>query len=197
MKRRLPLILVSIVIVLCVVGAVVAGVAAGSGSGSVAYSVDGNKVSQAKIDDELSWFANSPTVQKSVAAQGGTLKRSHGSINADLAAGWLTQRIEADVLRSQARRSKVTVTDAQRAEVGKQVAARVKGAPASVRDTVIDLSAYVNALGFTSETELNSFFGQAFAKIDVTVDPRYGTWHPRQGVCPPSGCAAPSSSAGG
>ena len=28
------------------------------------------------------------------------------------------------------------------------------------------------------------------AKADVRVNPRYGRWNPRFGVCPPTGCAA-------
>jgi hypothetical protein len=196
MKRHLPLVLVSIVVVLCLVGAVVAGVAAGSGSGAVAYRVDGTQVSQATIDRELSWFATSPAVAKGVAAQGQTLRRSQGSINSELSASWLTQRIEVDVLRSQAKRSKVKVSDALRARIAKQVAGQVKGAPTSVRDYFVDLNAYVNVLGFASQTDLSTFLGKAFAKSDVTVDPRYGTWHPTRGVCPPSGCPAAASSGG-
>ncbi len=197
MKGRLPLVLVAVVAAICVVGAVVAGVAAGTGFSPVAYSVNGKQVSQNTVNDELSWLAHSPTVEKNIKSQGGTLSTTNGSITADVSANWLTQRIQVALMRQDAARRKITVSNSTRVKLRKQLASQIKGAPNSLRDTFVDYNAYINALGFKTQSDLDTFVTKAFKSSNVTVDPRYGTWHPRQGVCPPSGCAAASTTSGG
>jgi hypothetical protein len=197
MNRRLPLLLVSAVVVLCFVGAIVAGVAAGSGFSPVAYQVNGHQVSQATVDNELSWLVSSPVVKNNVKQQGQVLSRTHGSINANFSANWLTERIQITLMRQEAVRRKVRVTAAARAGERKVLARQFKGAPDSLLSTLVDSSLYIRALGFSSQDEVNSFVATAFKKNDVRVDPRYGTWHPTAGVCPPSGCASAAASAGG
>jgi SurA N-terminal domain len=197
MKGRLPLILVAVVAAVCVVGAVVAGVAAGTGFSPAAYSVNGKQVSQSTVNDELEWLAHSPTVKANIKQQGGTLSTSNGSITAEVSANWLTQRIQVALMRQEAARRKVVVSNAARLKLRKQLASQIKGAPNSLRDVFVDYNAYIKALGFTTQSDLDTFVTKAFKASNVTVDPRYGTWHPRQGVCPPSGCAAASTTSGG
>ncbi len=195
MKRRLPMILVAVVAVLAVAGAIAAGVAAGVGFSPVAYRVNGTEVSQTTIDQELSWIAGSPAIKANIEQQGGTLSNTDGSITSVLAANWLSQRIEGELLHQEAARRKVVVTDAARAKARKQIEQQVKGAPTSLRDALTDYNVYLAALDVSS-SDLGSFISAAAKRSDISVDPRYGFWNPRRGVCPPTGCASSSATGG-
>ncbi len=52
------------------------------------------------------------------------------------------------------------------------------------------MQAYASALGLADTDALNAFLARQFPRADVYVNPRYGFWNPRYGVCPPTGCAA-------
>ncbi len=196
MKHRLPLILVVVVAVLAAGGAVATGVVSGVGFSPIAYRVNGTEVSQSTIDHELSWIAGDDAIKKNAEQQGATVSNTDGSITSALAANWLTQRIEGDLLRQEATRRKVVVTEAARAKARKQIDPQVKGAPTSLRDALGDYNAYLTALNVPSSS-LGSFIAAAVKRSDINVDPRYGFWNPRQGVCPPTGCASTSTPSGG
>jgi hypothetical protein len=189
MKRRLPLIFVAVVTVLCLVAVAVAAVAAGVDGSAVAYSVNSNEVSQATVDHELKWLAGSSAVKKNLKQQGVTLSNSNGSVNAGFAASWLTERITVALFRQAATRRDVKVSSATRARARTTVAKALKGAPGPLLDTAVDFDLYQKALGLDTQAKANSFLQRAFRNADISVDPRYGSWNPRQGVCPPTGCA--------
>jgi SurA-like N-terminal domain len=195
MKPRLPMILVAVVAVLAVAGVIAAGVAAGVGFSPVAYRVNGTEVAQTTIDQELSWIAGSPAIRANAQQQGTTVSNTTGSITSALSASWLSQRIEGELLRQEADRRKVGVTDAARAKARKQIDQQVKGAPASLRDALTDYNVYLAALDVSS-SDLGSFLSGVAKRSDISVDPRYGFWNPRQGVCPPTGCASSSATGG-
>jgi hypothetical protein len=189
MKRRLPLIFVAVVTVICLVAVAVAAVAAGVDGSAVAYRVNGTEVSQATVDHELKWLAGSSSVKKNLKQQGVTLSNSDGSVNAGFAASWLTQRITVALLRQAAARRDVKVSSSARSSARKTLAKTLEGAPGHLLDTAVDYGLYQKALGLDTEAKASAFLTAALRKADVSVDPRYGSWNPRQGVCPPTGCA--------
>jgi|tagenome__1003787_1003787.scaffolds.fasta_scaffold20540855_2 hypothetical protein len=192
MKRRLPLIFVAAVTVIGVVVAVVAIVVAGVGGSAVAYTVNGTKVSQKTIDDQLDELAASKAAKQSARQQGKAV--SDSSVSPQITASVLTQRIALDLLRDTAQRRKVAVSAADRAAALRSARQQLPGLPASYVRLQADLGAHQRALGL-DQTGFSALLGRAFRRADVTVDPRYGRWNPRQGVCPTTGCA--SSAAGG
>lgn len=183
MTRRLPLILVAVVTVLCVVGVSIAAVAAGGSA--LAYSVNGTRVSQKTIDGQLDDLANTK------ATTGAS--KTDGSISSQAAAQVITINIVREVLRDAAERQGKKVTDQDRKQARSSVVSQLSGYPSSYVDVAVDVQAYGNALGLQDSNALNAFLVQQFGKADVQVNPRYGTWHPRTGVCPPSGCVSTSS----
>jgi hypothetical protein len=201
MKRRLPLILVAVVIVICVAVAVVAAVAAGVGGSAVAYRVNSTKVSQADFDDELRQIADHPNVMKTLL--GAPVAATDGSITAQATTSWLGIRIPIDLIRQEATRRKTTVGAAERksgeqalSAVLQQSKLRLAQLPPKVRSQLVDFFAYRLALKLADSTAFQTFVGQAVRKGHIAIDPRYGSFGP-QGLCPPAGCPASSSSAGG
>jgi hypothetical protein len=201
MKRRLPLILVAVVIVICVAAAAVAAVASGVGGSAVAYRVNSTKVSQADFDDELHEIANHPAVMKTLL--GVPVAATDGSITAQATTSWLGIRIPIDLIRQEATRRKTTVGAAERksgeqalSAVLQQSKLRPAQLPPKVRSQLVDFFAYRLALKLADSTAFQTFVGQAARKGHIAIDPRYGSFGP-QGLCPPAGCPASSSSAGG
>jgi hypothetical protein len=191
MKRRLPLIFVAALAVIGVVVAAVAIAASGVDASPVAYRVNGTEVSQKTIDHELKWLASNSQVEKAIQQQGGTT--TDASISSAFTANWLNQRIQVDLLRDAAAEKGATVPAAKRRSLQQQVAKRYPHAPESARDVIVDQNAYLEALGITTEQQQSDVLGPALRKADISVDPRYGRWNPRQGVCPPTGCAPTSA----
>ena len=168
---------------LCVVGVSIAAVAAGGSA--LAYSVNGTRVSQQTINDQLDDLANTK------ATTGAS--KTEGSISSQAAAQVLTINIVRDVLRDAAERQGKTVTDQDRKQARSSVASQLSGYPASYVDVAVDVQAYGDALGLQDSNALNAFLVRQFRTADVQVNPRYGTWHPRKGVCPPTGCTSTAS----
>jgi hypothetical protein len=191
MKRRLPLIFVAVIAVICLVAASVAAVASGVSGSAVAYSVNGTKVSQATVDHELKWLASNSQVKKSLAQQGGTV--SDSAIDSGFTASWLSQRIQVELLRQTAAEKGVTVPAKARKALAKQVTKRFPHAPESAREVLVDQNVYLNALGATTQQQQSDLLTAALKGAEIKVDPRYGRWNPRQGVCAPTGCPAASS----
>jgi hypothetical protein len=183
MTRRLPLILVAVVAALCVVGVSVAAVA--SGGSSLAYSVNGHQVSQRTINSQLGDLASSK------AATGAS--KTEGSMMSQVSAQVLTVNIVRDVLRQEVERRGKTVTDAARKQAKSQVASSLAGYPDSYVELAVDVQAYQDVLGLTDDTALNTFLLRQFRQADIVLNPRYGTWHARTGVCPPTGCSSLSN----
>jgi hypothetical protein len=191
MKRRLPLIFVAAVTAIGVIVALVAIAAAGVDGGAVAYTVNGTKVSQKTIDDQLDDVAGSEAAKQDARQQGTVVSDSY--VSPQITASVLTQRIALDLLRDAANRRDVAVSASNRAAALRSVRQQLQGLPSSYVRLQADLAAHQRALGL-DETALSTLLGRAFRRADVTVDPRYGRWNPSEGVCPTTGCA---SSAGG
>jgi hypothetical protein len=177
-NRRLALAAISVVVVLCVVGASIAAVAAGGRS--MAYSVNGTRVTQQTVDDQLDDLANTDATAQA--------SRTKGSIDSSATAQILTTNIALDLLRAAAERRGVTVTADDRAEAKSAVGDQLKGYPQSYVDLVIELRSLATALGLADDDAINTFIVSQFRKADVVVNPKYGFWNPRVGVCAPSGC---------
>jgi hypothetical protein len=187
-RRRLAFASIAVVTVLCIVGVSIAAVAAGGSA--MAYSVNGTRVSQQTVDDELDWLSGNKAYEQSIKQQGGTLSVSDGSISSAISANWLNQRIQAQLLREGAARTGVKVPAATLDEVRKQLEQRYPKAPSSVIDVLVDTSGetYVAALGLDSAEKQAAFFTPLVRRADVQVDPKYGTWRGLRGLCPPTGC---------
>jgi hypothetical protein len=185
-RRRVAFLSIAVVIVLCVIGVAVLAVAAGGSA--LAYEVNGTRVSQQTVDDQLDDLAQADATKQA--------SMTSGSIDSRATAQVLTLNIARDVMRDAAARRGVKVSAADRSSAQDAVGAQLDQYPASYRDVILDLRAHGNALGLTSDDQLNAFLARQFQRADVRVDPRYGRWHPRIGVCPPTGCASIANPAG-
>jgi hypothetical protein len=185
-RRRLALASVAVFIVLCVVGVSILAVA--SGGSALAYEVNGHRTSQQTVDGLLHDLANAKATKKA--------STTPGSIDSRATAQVLTLGIARDVLARVAERRGVTVTAADRQKAQASVGNQLDQYPASYKNLILDLRAYGIALGLTSDAQLNSFLATQFAHADVRVDPHYGRWNPKIGVCPPTGCASITQATG-
>jgi hypothetical protein len=184
--RRLALASIAVVTVLCLIGVAILVVA--EGGSALAYQVNGHGTSQQNFDQQLDDIVNT----KAGAAQ----SHSNGTIDSTTAAQVLQSNIILDVLKGAAARKGVKVTAADRAKARQQIGRQLDAAPASYRNMSIELYAHLAALGLSSTTQVNTFLNRAIKRADIYVNPRYGTWNPNVGVCPPTGCATTSSGSG-
>ena len=206
MKRRLPLIFVSVLTVICLAGATIAGVAASAGNFSpVAYRVNDTKVSQATVDHDLKALADSATAAKVEKIFGQSPTTTTGSVSSAFTATWLDLQIRNELLRQGAEKAKVVVSDkdreAQRTVLDKLLADNsitfdLAALPDTLQRSLLDNYAYPVALGLDTQEKISAFFTAALRKSDIAIDPRYGTWNPKQGVCAPTGCAASTTTGG-
>jgi hypothetical protein len=179
-RRRLALASIAVVTVLCLVGVSILAVAAGGSA--LAFEVNGTKTSQDKIDSQLDDIANTKGLAQ--------VSHTEGSLDSKVAAQILTANIVLQVVRDAAERRGVKVTAADRAQAEKTIGTQLDKYPASYRDLQTELQAHFVALGLDSNDKANAFVSQAVKRADVHVNPRYGFWNPRFGVCPPTGCSA-------
>lgn len=178
-RRRLALASIAVVTVLCLVGVSILAVAAGGSA--LAYEVNGTRLSQQDFDRQLDDIANTKVTAKS--------SHSSGSIDSKIAAQVLTTNIVVQILRDTAEERGVKVTDADRAQAKQAIGSQLDAYPASYRNLQIDLQAHLLALGLDSTEKVSAFLNRAVKQADVRVDPRYGFWNPKFGVCPPTGCS--------
>ena len=181
-RRRLALASIAVVTVLCVVGVAVLAVAAGGSA--LAYSVNGTRVQQSTVDDQLHDLATSDATKKQVAT--GNAK---GAIDSKVTAQVLTLNVAREIMVDVAAKRGIEVTDADRASARKALGAQAESYPASYVDLVVDVQAHAAALGFADTDAVNAFLARQFKRADVYIDPKYGFWNPRTGVCAPTGCA--------
>ena len=206
MKRRLPLIFVAVLTVLGLVGATVAGVAASANNFSpVAYRVNDTKVSQATVDHQLKALADPDTAPKVAKVFGASPTTTEGGVSSTFTATWLDLQIRNHLLAQGAEMAKVVVSDndrdAQRGVIDKllsdnNITFNLAALPDTLERALLDNYAYPVALGLDTQAKVTAFVTAAVRKADIAIDPRYGFWNPRQGVCAPSGCASASSAGG-
>ena len=123
-------------------------------------------------------------------------------MSSSVAATWVNVRIQLEILQGLLRSRHVTVTAEDRA------AARAQLPPgkafgklsAGTRAVILDNFAAISALGreLGSQQAVQAAGARAQRNAHVKLDARYGTWHPNDGVCPPTGCspATPTSGSG-
>ena len=190
--RKFALASIAVVTVICIVGVAVLAVAAGGSA--LAYKVNDTRVSQQTVDDQLKDIAESKGINASV-------KASPGSVNSTVAATIITNNILRDLLKGAADRKGVELTAADKAAgtsaVKSQLGTNFDRVPASYRDVLVETYAYANALGLSDSSALSAFAGREVKRADIYVNPRYGHWNPKVGVCPPTGCQALSQSPSG
>jgi hypothetical protein len=188
MKRNLPLIAIAVVVALGVIGVAIFAVA--QGGSALAYEVNGSRVSQETFDGQLHDLASNDVTKKQAS-------QTEGSVTSTISAQLMNLNIFRDLLREVASKRGVKLTAADRSAgvsaAKTQLGANYARAPKSYRDLLADLYAHVSALGLTNST-INAFLAKQARTADVYVNPKYGFWNPRFGVCPPTGCAASSSS---
>jgi hypothetical protein len=204
MKPRLPLIFVAAI---SVIGLIVAGVAiaaSGVGGSAVAYRVNDAEVSQSTVDQDLKSLADKDSASEVKQVFGIDPSTTEGAVNSSFTASWLSLQIRNELFRQVAAKAKATVgekeRDAQRSVVNgllKQggLKFRLAALPKPMQDTLLAGFAYPAALKLDTDAQVTQFLGRALRQATVRVDPRYGRWTVRQGVCPPTGCAP--TSAGG
>jgi hypothetical protein len=179
MSRRLALASIAVITVLCLVGVSILAVAAGGSA--LAYEVNGTRLSQHDFDQQLDDIANSKVAEQA--------SQTSGSIDSRIAAQVMTTNIVVQLLRDAAERRGVEVTEEDRAQARESVGDQLDEYPASYRDLQLDLQSYLVALDLADNDTATAFLNRAVRRADVRVDPRYGFWNPRFGVCPPTGCS--------
>jgi hypothetical protein len=178
-RSRLALAAVAVVVVVALVGVSILAVAAGGSA--LAYEVNGTRVSQHDINQQLDDIAHTKGLGTQVA-------HSEGSLDSKIASQILTANIVLQIVRDAAGRRGVEVTPADRAQARQTIGTQLDKYPASYRKLQQDLQAHFVALGLDSSDKVNAFVNPLFKKADVRVAPSYGFWNPRYGVCPPTGC---------
>jgi hypothetical protein len=186
-RRSVAYTAIVVIVVACLIGVSILAVAAGGSA--FAYQLNGTKVSQHDFDQQLDDIADNQNTK--------TASHSEGSVDSAVTAQLMTLNIARDLLRDAADRRGVEVSDADRAKAKQAVGTQLDKYPASYRNLILDLRSYGYALGLTSDNQLNSYLAKQLAKANVRVNPRYGFWNPKYGVCPPTGCASLQSGAGG
>jgi hypothetical protein len=189
-RRRLALASVAVFTILCVVGVSILAVAAGGSA--LAYEVNGSRVSQDDFDAQLHSISDEIADARTKANQPQSENPPEGTITSSTTAAVLNVTIINELLRSAADAKGVKVTADDRA-AGKQAAQQsvqsFSQAPKTYQKALVEVFGYANALGLTGTDALNNFVAAQIKKADVYVNPRYGTWSPRSGVCPPTGCS--------
>jgi hypothetical protein len=202
MSRRLPLIFVAVLTVIGVVVAAVAIAASGVDGSAVAYSVNGTQVSQATVDHQLKEIAGADAKSAIETLFGTTVRTTKGAVSSTAAATWLNLQIRRELYRQAAAKANKKVGAAERAAqrrvIAQQLAAnnakfKLADLPTAIQESLVDDFAYPVALGLDSDAALGAFVQRAVRRADVSVDPRYGRWNPRQGVCAPTGCGTTAS----
>jgi len=206
MKRRLPLIFVAVVAVICLVAASVAAVASGVNASAVAYQVNGTKVSQASVDQDLKALADTHYQSKIKQVFSTVASTTDGAVSSSFTATWLDLQIRNELFRQALEKANVSVGTAekekQRAVIDALIAQsgltfKVADLPAPLEDALLKNYAYPVALGLTTQAKVAAFFQAALRTADIRIDPRYGRWSPTHGVCAPTGCASSASTGGG
>jgi hypothetical protein len=202
LARTLPLWLVAAVVVMLVGGAIVAGAVSGGGFRPVAFSVNGHQVAQQTVDDELESLAQK-NKQVEALTEGlfsVSVRATAGGVPSSVAATWVNVRIQLEILPGILRDRHATVTAADRTAARTQLPpGKAFGKLSSgTRGVIIEYLAAINALSrkLGSPQAAHSALQGAQRNAHVKLDPRYGTWHPKQGVCPPVGCSPSTPSSG-
>jgi hypothetical protein len=186
-RRRIAYAAVAVATVLCIVGVSVAAVA--TGGSALAYEVNGTRVSQRDFDRQLDDIANTKVTEQ--------VSKTSGSVDSRVTASVLQSNILRQLLRDAAAREGVNVTDADRAAAKDQLGSDLQGYPAGYQELQVDFLAHVNALGtalgLSDENATTDYIRGLVRRADVHINPRYGFWSPRNGVCPPTGCSTTSS----
>jgi hypothetical protein len=184
------LVSIAVVTVLCLVGVSVLAVAAGGSA--LAYEVNGARVSQKTVDGQLDDLANTDATK--------TVSQTPGSVDSTTTARLLNTNVVVDLLQGAAEQRGIALGKADRSagEAGARasVGDNFDQLPDSYQALLTKLYSYTNALGLTDDTAINDFLTPRIASADVHVNPKYGFWNPRFGVCPPVGCQALSQPSG-
>jgi hypothetical protein len=178
-RRRLALAALAVVVVVALVGVSILAVA--SGGSALAYEVNGTRASQHDINEQLDDIAHTKGLGTQVA-------HTEGSLDSKVASQILTANIVLQIVRDAADRRGAHVTAADRDQARQTIGTQLDKYPASYRKLQQDLQAHFVALGLDSSEKVNAFVNPLIRKADVRVDPSYGFWNPKYGVCPPTGC---------
>jgi hypothetical protein len=206
MKRRLPLIFVAVITVLGVAGAAIAGVAASANNFSpVAYRVNGTEVSQATVDHDLKAIADPDSAAKIQKVFGAAATTTNGAVSSSFVATWLDLQIRNELFRQGAEKAHVSLKnrdrEAQRPVIDNllqqnNLTFKLSDLPAPLERALLDNYASPVALGLDTNDKVTAFFTAALRKSDIWVDPRYGSWSTRRGVCAPTGCSSTTAAGG-
>jgi len=205
MKRHLPLILIVVIAVLAAGGAVATGVVSGVGFSPVAYRVNGTDVSQSTVDHDLRALADPAAGSRLQQIFGAAASTTTGAVSSSFSATWLNLQIRNELYRQGAEQAKTAITDrdreAQRPAIDKlltdnRLDFKLADLPEPLQRGLLDNYAYPVALGLDTQAKTTAFFTAALRKAKIWVDPRYGFWNPRQGVCAPTGCTSGSTAGG-
>jgi len=182
--RRLAFASIAVVTVLCVIGVSILAVAAGGSA--LAYEVNGSRTSQETVDAQLDGLADTDATR--------SVSHSPGTVDSTTTARLLNTNIVVDLLSAAADKRGAELTAADRS--AGEAAARTSvgddfdALPDRYQSLLTKLYSYTNALGLGDDSAINTFLTPRIQRADVHVNPKYGFWDPRYGVCPPVGCQA-------
>jgi hypothetical protein len=198
MKRSMKKLL-QIALGVAVLVVLVAGTTGCSSSDISALSVNGSEVSQRDFTDDLKALRDNATFRQLAdrdAANGGLVVSEHpNTVTSALSSLWASEIVRDKLVKLALAKDHVDVTAADRAE-GATRARQQFGTPAafaafpkSFRDEATAHQVNLVALGrsvgadLTTQDGVNTLLDRVAAvakSADVSVDPRFGTWDPRQ-----------------
>jgi len=175
------------------IAAIVVAIVGGDAVSPTAVRVNTREVSQKTFDGQLSDLASAVHTQQVQA--GVPVTATEAYLPAASTAQLASLHVSALLLSDELDRLGVTVTDDDLKSFEQANRQELSAYSGSLRDFIVEVnvlqSAFVNEVG---EQRAAAIFTRAARRADIHVDARYGFWNPARGeVCPPTGCAAASS----
>jgi hypothetical protein len=148
---------------------------------AAAATVNGERISQSTVDDDLQEIRDNDDLEEVVTQSGQELARTPGTIDSQLTASWLTLLVQGEIADQELADLDVEVTDADR-DAAEQSAQTFFGTPEAFeafseafQDDFVDMLAGIVALQ-TEFADDQAALVEVLTSADVDVNPRYGTW---------------------
>lgn len=175
------------------IAAIVVAIVGGDAVSPTAVRVNTREVSQKTFDGQLGELASAVRTQQVQA--GAPVTATDAYLPAGSTAQLAGLHVRALLLSDELDRLGVTITDDDLKSFEQANRQELSAYSGSLRDFIVEVnvlqSAFVDKVG---EDRAGPVFTRAARRADIRVDPRYGFWNPARGeVCPPTGCAAASS----
>jgi hypothetical protein len=179
------------------IAAIVVAIVGGDAVSPTALRVNTGEVSQKTFDGQLGELASAVRTQQVDA--GAPVTATEAYLPSASTAQLASLHVSALLLSDELDRLGVTVSDDDLRSFEQANREQLSAYSGSLRDFIVEVNvlqgAFVNEV---VEARAAAIFTRAARRADIHVDARYGFWNPARGeVCPPTGCAAASSTDSG